>query len=269
MLPFKNRLFSKFALLGKIKDFFVHYRFPFENIIPVDKAKKKTCNGRKKINFNKQMEFGKKSNSKISLSLFICMSLLCGCGYSMQGSSNSAEALLISIPLIQEDDDGILRSCLARSISETGKYRYTSNKSLNELIVTFEKEYVDTIGYEWDVNAATGINLERLYPDEGRKTVIATVTLLDSRTKQPIIEPFKVSAQVNYDFVNPVALNDIEFKDMWGRKQTTLQYSLGQLDSEEGARSASQEPLYQELAKKITEGLRRSPPIKRERNERN
>jgi hypothetical protein len=206
--------------------------------------------------------------SKISLSLLAFSSFLCGCGYSVQGSSTSNQALMVSIPLIHEDDDGILRNCLAREISETGKYRYSSSDTLNELVIKFENEYVDTIGYEWDVNAATGVNLNRLYPDEGRKTVVALVTLLDSKTKKPIVEPFKVSASANYDFVNPVALKDIEFQDMWGQKQTTLQYSLGQLDSEEGARSVSHHPLYQELAKKIVEGLRRAPSIKREKNDR-
>lgn len=206
--------------------------------------------------------------SKGFFSLVILFSFLSGCGYSLQGGSPPGKVALVSIPVIKEDDDGILRNCLARAISETGKYKYTSGDATRVLIIKFENEYVDTIGYEWDVNAATGVELNRLYPDEGRKTVNVLVSLFDSRTNDPVIEPFRVVAQANYDFVNPVALKDIEFSDTKGQRQTTLQYSLGQLDSEEGARSASNITLYQDLAKKISDGLRRAPLAKREKNER-
>jgi hypothetical protein len=206
--------------------------------------------------------------SKVLVVLLLISGLLSGCGYSVQGSTPSEKIGLVSIPVIKEDDDGILRNSLARAISETGKYKYASKEASAELVIKFENEYVDIIGYEWDVNAATGIELNRLYPDEGRKSVVASVALIDVKTKDPIIEPFKVIAQANYDFVNPVALKDIEFRDARGQKQTTLQYSLGQLDSEEGARSACSATLYQDLAKKILDGLRRAPSVKREKNER-
>lgn len=201
--------------------------------------------------------------SKFLKVLLLLMMLLSGCGYSVQGSSSQQNRALVSIPLIKEDEDGLLRNCLARAISQTGKYKYTSGESTADIVIKFENEYVDTIGYEWDVNAATGVELNRLYPDEGRKSIVLLVSLCDSKTKDLLIEPFKVSAMASYDFVNPVALKDIEFTDKQGERQTTLQFSLGQLDSEEGARSASNLTLYQDLAKKIAEGLRRAPLLKK------
>ncbi len=202
-----------------------------------------------------------KKNKIVFLTLLL---LLSSCGYRARGGTGeSAGMALVSIPLIREDEDGVLRNALARAISETGRYRYTSESAPYELLIKFENNYTDTIGYEWDVNAATGGEVKRLYPDEGRKTVAVLVTLQDSKTKERVLEPFTVSVQANYDFVNPVALKDIEFQDFMGRMQTTLQYSLGQLDSEEGARSEVTKPLFQDLANKIAETLVRVPPFKK------
>lgn len=204
------------------------------------------------------MFFIKKSN------LFLVSLLLSSCGYHAANSSGD-EKRVVSIPVIQEDDDGVLRNTLARAISATGKYRYSSNDAPAELVVKFENTYTDTIGYAWDVNAATGVNVNRLYQSEGRKTIVALITLKNAKTGDLLVEPFRVSAQVNYDFVNPSALKNIEFTNGVGSKETTLHYSLGQLDSEEGARSEATHPLYQELANKIAEVLVRAPPYKREK----
>ena len=192
--------------------------------------------------------------------------LLSGCGYRAMGAQSNSSTTLVSIPIISEDDDGVLRNSLARAISETGRYRYSSGDAPYELLIKIESNLTDTIGYEWDVNAATGKEVKRLYPDEGRKTIVAFVTLIDAKTKEIVLEPFKVTAQANYDFVNPVAKKDIEFTDFLGREQSTLQYSLGQLDSEEGARGEVLRPLFADLATKIAEVLVRAPANKRERN---
>ncbi len=193
--------------------------------------------------------------------------ILSSCGYHTVGGQSDADKTLVSIPLIRDDDDGILRNCIARSISESGKFRYSSDFAPCELIVAFENSYTDTIGYEWDVNAASGQEVSRLYPDEGRRTVVALITLRDAKTKDPILKPFKISVRADYDFVNPVAKKDIEFKDFFGNEHTTLQYSLGQLDSEEGAKVEAGESLYRQLAGKIVDVLGRAPRHKREKNE--
>ncbi len=199
--------------------------------------------------------------SKVIISIFVI--LVCGCGYRAQGSSDSSNVALVSIPLISEDDDGILRNALAKAISETGKYRYSSGNAPYELVIKIENSFTDTIGYEWDVNAVTGMDVNRLYADEARKTVVALVTLIDCKTNEQVLEPFKVSAQVNYDYVNSVAKKDVEFRDFLGKETSTLQYSMGQLDSSEGAGNEAFRPLFLELAVKIGEVLNRAPVSKR------
>jgi hypothetical protein len=206
------------------------------------------------------------SKMKQLLSLFFCL-CFSSCGYHAAGQASNESVANISIPLIKDDEDGVLRNAIARAIASTRKFSYTSGSSSRELIVAFESNYTDTIGYEWDVKTAKGGEVKRLYPDEGRKTIVAVVTLQDSKTKEPILEPFKIKSQVEYDFVNPISAKEIEFKDLFGKEQMTLQYSLGQLDSEEGARSEAHTPLFQDLAGKIVDGLSRAPAYKRDKNE--
>ncbi len=193
-------------------------------------------------------------------SLIVLTILLAGCGYRAVGTAPSDRALSVTIPLIRDDEDGVLRNALAQSLSETGKYVYTSYDAPYELIVKIEKNVTDTTGYAWDVDPSTGLTVNRLYPSEGRKVVGALVTLQNSKTKEALLEPFRVSAQANYDFVNPTAVKDIEYIGLDGKKGTVLQYSLGQLDSEEGAKGEVQHPIFKELAYKIGEAIVRAAP---------
>jgi hypothetical protein len=205
----------------------------------------------------------KRFNNKISLSLLSL--ILSSCGYQAT-SAVSQNQTVISIPVIHDDEDGVLRNSLAKAISETGKFRYSSETTDNQLVVKFVNNYTDTIGYSWDINPATGAQVNRLYPGEGRKSITALVTLKSASSKDPLLEPFNVSFQAAYDYVNPVSKKQIEFKDKIGKTHSTLQYSLGQLDSEEGARAESLHPLYQGLAKKIAETLVRAPEFKKAKN---
>jgi hypothetical protein len=207
----------------------------------------------------------KRFNTKLSLSLLSI--LLTSCGYQATSGANNNQTV-ISIPVIHDDDDGVLRNSLAKAISETGKFKYSSEPQDNQLIVKFVNNYTDTIGYSWDINPATGAAVNRLYPGEGRKSIVANITLKNSKSKDPVLEPFNVTFQATYDYVNPVSKKQIEFKDKAGKTHSTLQYSLGQLDSEEGARLESANPLYQGLAKKIAETLVRAPAYKKGSNAR-
>ena len=81
------------------------------------------------------------------------------------------------------------------------------------------------------------------------------VSIYDTQESEYLVSPFKLTAHVDYDFVNPTALKNIEFTDRQGEKRSVLQYSLGQLDSEEGAKIESAQPLNQQIAQKIVRAL--------------
>ena len=143
-------------------------------------------------------------------------------------------------------------TALAETMMASRKFRYTdATTAPYELIVKIEKNYTDTVAYMHERKEGT---LKRTIPSEGKKTMVARVELRDRTTKKPYLKPFTVTVQGQYDFVNPTSVNDAEFQ-----KTSLLEYSLGQLDAEEVAKVDMQGPMFQELAKKIAEGLARAP----------
>ena len=95
------------------------------------------------------------------------------------------------------------------------------------------------------------------YPSEGMREVVAKIELVDIKSGDSVIKPFFLSATADYDFVNPTVREAVEFP-LNNETTSVLQYSLGQLDSEEGAKSASYKPAYEKLAKKIINRLNRT-----------
>lgn len=190
--------------------------------------------------------------------MFLCW----GCGYRSTTSTGS-DTVAVSIPLIANDEDGVLRNELAKAIASTGKYRYTSSQdSRYQLIVSIKGDRAEHIGYVWDEEPITGEILNRLYPSEGRRAISVSVSIKDTDTNKTIVGPFVVNEYVDFDFVNPTALKNIEFTDVAGQSQSVLQFSLGQLDSEEGAKNESYHPAFKELSQKIASVLLRIEPKK-------
>lgn len=185
--------------------------------------------------------------------------LITSCGYQKAGGDLETP-LVLSIPLIWDDADGKLREHLAKRISSASRFSYTSSSnSRYQLIVKIEKDAADTIGYVWDQASLTGTRINRLYPSEGQRSITAKVHIQDTHSKKKVSEPFTVTVRSEYDFVNPTALQNIQFTDTSGHKQSTLQFSLGQLDSEEGAKIETFIPLFDNLALEITRSLIRIP----------
>ena len=189
------------------------------------------------------------------LHIFTNAFILTSCGYHAPGALHKDGPVALSIPIIPEDDEGILRSSLARLISSTPSFHYQASNSRFQLNVVIEKDQSESIGYTWDQDSVTGKIENRLYPSEGRRTVKARVSIYDSEKKEDFISPFTIETSGDYDFVNPTAIKNIEFRDLEGEKRSVLQYSLGQLDSEEGAKIESIHPIFTELAKKIVRAL--------------
>lgn len=185
--------------------------------------------------------------------------LLIGCGYCKPTNQLGDDVAVLAVPLIRGDEDGLLRSDLAKEIAHSSGYSYSSSDARYRLDVTINSDSKETIGYVWDEEPITGAFIKRLYPNESRRKVKTTVSLYDLLEKKTVIAPFIVEGFADYDFVNPTALKNIEFKDGMDEDHSVLQYSLGQLDSEEGARLESFQPLSASLATQIMEALKRAP----------
>ena len=182
--------------------------------------------------------------------------LFVGCGYRSV-LSLAKEAHAVSIPFIAQDEDGLLRNCLARRLASSGCYLYDSSSSLYELVVEIKKEHTDTVGYAKPFLKETAPSS----PSEAKKQIFVKVQLVDASTKKPVIEPFEVFSDVYYDFLNPTCSENIVFKDSKEKSRSILQYSLGQLSSEEEAGKEAKQALLEDLSQKIIDRLLVSTPL--------
>lgn len=189
-------------------------------------------------------------------SLFLCIAILtAGCGYhyddeeSLISSSKS-----IAIPYVKGDADGMLTDALIKAVSLSNNFTYSKH---GELILegTIISDSYEHIGYQYDRSPVSGKRINRLIPNEGRREVILSISLIDASTRKTLYGPVKVAATSDFDFVDEDSLQDTSFIDMAGTRQSALFFSLGQLDSLEGARDVSKMPLYHKLARKIATGL--------------
>ena len=171
---------------------------------------------------------------------------------------NGDSVITTAIPVIKDDPEGYLRNYLAREMATTGSIYYKDTGAKYKLVVSVVTDRNSKISFLWDRDPVTNENLRVFYPAEGMREVVAKVELINIKTEDAVIEPFFISASADYDFVNPTVLDTVEFRDALGGDESILQYSLGQLDSEEGAKTESYNPVYHRLAKKIVGRLMRS-----------
>jgi len=191
------------------------------------------------------------------LLLLMCV-MLASCKYKTAAQlAGQAKPIKTSIPVIKKDSNGYLRNYLARELSFSNSYDYQSRKAPYQLVVSITEDRNSRITFMWDRDPKTNANLDVFYPSEGMREVVAKVELIDSKTGEKVIEPFFLNATADYDFVNPTVRQAVEFPSPTG-PVSVLQFSLGQLDSEEGAKDASYKPVYERLARKIVRRLTRT-----------
>jgi len=191
--------------------------------------------------------------------LAVCLLLCTSCNYKVaQLEHNGDRALETSIPVIKKDAKGILRNQIAREMAYTNRFNYKDRNAKYKLLVTITEDSTSKIAFMWDRNPQTNADLEVFYPTEGQREVVAKVELVDAKSGEKVIEPFFLKAESIYDFVNPTVPGTLEFNDPYVGDLSVLQYSLGQLDSEEGAQAESYRPAYEDLAKKIVSRLAKS-----------
>ena len=202
------------------------------------------------------MRIRRRSLRKLRGLIFLVLStVLSGCGYHTQNSLVESNGIAVCVPLIRIDEEGHLRNSLIRELSSTKVFTYSSSPSRYQLIVEVLNDKIDTIGYMWDREPREESPKGRLYPSEKRRLCEAKIRLVDTESGEDFITPFYLSSHADFDFVNPTALNTIQFTDRESRKQTVLEFSRGQLDSEEGGQSGSFSPLFSDLATRIVAKL--------------
>lgn len=185
--------------------------------------------------------------------------LLSSCGYHVDDDEALSAFPTISVPYFNGDQSGVLTDIVVKSLSSSGVFNYANRGGAITLEGKIVSDNCENIGYQYDRHPVSGERINRLIPNEGRREVTVEITLIDSRSFKILYGPFIVSAYSDYDFVDSDSLQDASFINSMGTRESVLFFSLGQLDSIDGAKSASLDPIYHRLATKITEGLSNLP----------
>lgn len=184
--------------------------------------------------------------------IIFCAFLLafCSCGYRINGPESGDDRSTISVPYVVGDSGGQLTNELVRQLSASGAFECVQNNGHYTLKVIMFSDGNDKIGFRYDRKDLSGKRKKNLMPVEGRRKASAEVTLINSATEEIEIGPVVVRADAEYDYIDSDSLREISFE---GR--STISFSLGQLDSIEGAQDDAYVPLYRHLAQKIVDGI--------------
>lgn len=187
---------------------------------------------------------------------FCLLLLLTSCGYHLeQGSHVSENAATLSVPFVKGDINGRLTEAIIKQIAYAGDCRYVSRDGDYLLEIDVLSDSNDQIGYMYDHDPTSGKLIKRLEPNEGRREMTVDIRLINATTNEVILSSTQVSAYSDFDFVDSDSIQDVSFTNLSGARDSVLSFSLGQLDSKEGALDAASHPLYQEIGKKIAMGL--------------
>jgi hypothetical protein len=180
---------------------------------------------------------------------------MAGCGYRFQDKESDGGPVTISIPYIKGDIEGQLNTELARILSADPHFEYRQNGGMVILEVAVINDGDERIGYRYDRNPSSGKRRQNIVATENRRNLTVEMKLIDSYTQEVLIGPVHVKARSDYDYVDSNSVRDLTFTNSAGLTQTVINFSLGQLDSIEGAHDDAAIPIYRQLAQKIVDGL--------------
>ncbi len=192
--------------------------------------------------------------------LVVTSALLSACGYRIDDSN----AVSIDVPFFKKDTDGALTTRVISELSRTGAFYYTGRNPKYELRGELVSSSTENIGYQYRRQDASTKLQDRLVPNEGRRTLKAKITLVDLISGATVYGPVTIQAESDYDFVDPDNYFDLTFIEPSGATESVLDFSLGQLDSQEGASLSSLDPAYRTLAERIADAISRVPLLKKQ-----
>jgi Lipopolysaccharide-assembly len=177
------------------------------------------------------------------------------CGYHTAASDDKTS---ISIPYVEGDAQGQFTAELIRQITNSNHYDFVKNDGDLVLKVVLEGDKSDIIGFQYDETPKKGEIEKNLMANENRRSLTAQVTLTDACTEKVIVGPVNITASTDYDYIDVNSLKEVSLINEQGKPERTISFSLGQLDSIEGAQDAALTPVYRLLAQKVALTLNRA-----------
>lgn len=184
----------------------------------------------------------------------LCFCLM-GCGYHFDTTpTESSERISVNIPYIKGDHQGVLLSALAKAMGESGVFDYVYTAGSCSLSVSIVSDSDDRIGFRYDRNPTNGELRDNIVGTENRRALVASIRLVDESTQEVIVGPEDVRVTVDYDYFDGNSIRDLVVFREPG-PQTALSFSLGQLDSVDGAHDDTHSSIYGLMADKIVSRL--------------
>jgi len=175
-----------------------------------------------------------------------------GCGYHTVSSDDKTT---ISVPYVEGDAEGQFTAELIRQLTNSDLYMFVRKDGDLCLKVSIVGDKNDVVGFQYDLTTTKGKIERNLMPLENRRTLSATVTLIDTSTEEVVLGPVNIKASTDYDYIDVNSLKTVSFINEHGKREKTISFSLGQLDSIEGAQDAALTPIYCLLAQKIAHAI--------------
>jgi len=183
------------------------------------------------------MTFGVFQRLCLSLLLLFCSS----CGYRFTNQASPLRGKEIGVPYVIGDRDGYITSELIHALTASG-YQYDRYGGDVVLRVEVLEVVEDDIGFRFERKEDDKIERSIISSEERLKAIVQ-VAVVDSVQCRDVIEPFIITADVEFDHEYYSSPNDINER------------SLGQLTDIDGARDAARRPLARTIAQRIVDYL--------------
>ena len=137
------------------------------------------------------------------------------------------------------------------ALASSGDFQVEQSGGKYRLKVELLSDTNDRVGFRYDQDNSEGRLEKNLLGVENRRTIEAKVFLIEAATGKEVVAGEKVTASVVYDYTDPGSPRD----QLFSEKDPIIQFSLGQLDSYEGAFDDCSRSIYRQLSQKIVMGL--------------
>lgn len=177
---------------------------------------------------------------------------LTACGYRFDAPHND---IAISVPYVLGDFEGQLTDALIWAVARSPGFSYAADDGDWVLSATILGSNNERIGYRYDRDDKSGKRRKNVIGTENRKMITVKVEVTDAETGKLVAGPHIIKGWADYDYVDDNSLLDLSFVDLSGMRQTSIAFSLGQLDSVGAAGEDAIYPIYARLARTIVDGL--------------
>jgi hypothetical protein len=161
----------------------------------------------------------------------------------------------VTVPYIPGDANATFNNELVYQLGASGHFVCVPSDGDYILQAAIISDTQSRIGFRYDRDNVSGSLEKNLLGVEDRRAVKAEISFIEAGSGKVVIGPLEVSSDVDYDYTDPGSPRDLLYTPSSGASVSVMQFSLGQLDSYEGAYDSTSREVFRKLAEKITEGL--------------